>query len=95
MHPYFASQDTLASCTRLTSIVQHYGQARAQVVYKISYRRACAWPSGCLRPSARAYNRSSKGILHTIQDVRQGNSRSVLKVVVLIIVCYYCVYIYL
>ena len=31
MHPYFASQDTLASRTRLTSFVQPLGQARARV----------------------------------------------------------------
>ena len=31
MHPYFVSQDTLASRTRLTSFVQPLGQVRARV----------------------------------------------------------------
>ena len=38
----------------------------ADVVFKIPYRRARAWPSG-FRPSARA----SKGILHTNADVEE------------------------
>ena len=44
------------------------------LVYKIPYCRARAWPSGCsaFGPSARA----SKGILHTIIDHSQQKNRN-------------------
>ena len=39
------------------------------VVYKIPYRRARAWPSGCIVQPLGRVRRASKGILHTIQHV--------------------------
>ena len=66
MHPYFASQDTLASRARLNSFVQPLGQARARA--KVS----------CIQ-----------------FKTHHGSFRSVRKEVVLIIILYYCVYIYL
>ena len=50
-------------CVRTIDSVKVFVEANVSFVYKIPYRRARAWPSGCsaFRPSARA----SKGILHT------------------------------
>ena len=55
--------------------IQKAHDVRFQVVYKIPYRRARAWPSGCAQPLGRV-RRASKGILHTSF---QGDMNSMLN----------------
>ena len=40
-----------------------------KIVYKIPYRRARAWPSGCIVQPLGRVRRASKGILHTSNKI--------------------------
>ena len=71
--------------TRALGLRAELGQARAQLVYKIPYRRARAWPSGKVRARAKvsciqARNDSVSyiqalylyGVLHILRNQQRG-----------------------
>ena len=49
------------------SFYQDLYRISQKLVYKIPYRRARAWPSGCIVQPLGRVRRASKGILHTTQ----------------------------
>ena len=49
---------------------QNINKTGENLVYKIPYRRARAWPSGFVQPLGRV-RRASKGILHTRENPDQ------------------------